>query len=147
MKDKIILRDYKYIYSKVADKTNEDIKLIKSIGDYIFEELNRRVTNFENREIYVYRLGVFTFRKVKSEKIYTRLLVIRKAMESLEDEERKRKSIETLDIRIEKVKKLLEEWDRINEEKRAFKKKRDESISRSIQEQKQDMGGTKEQSI
>lgn len=119
----MILPNHKDIYKNVAEKYNLDLKLVEAIGSYTWSDLNDRIANFKNREIYVYKLGVWKFRKVKGEEylkaLRKEIMTIRKN-ESLSDKDKEVRTNKIVN-KIRKIEVLVEEWNKIIEERKNFK--------------------------
>lgn len=144
----MIITGPRVIYSRVAKKLEVKPELVERIGNHIYEDLNKRVANFEDRELYMYKLGTFRFRKLRSERFLDKMERQEEALrESGLDTDEIQNTLGDLVEKKEKVIILLDQWNKIIEEKYEFKTKRNESIVRDLQEPKADMGGTQEQNI
>ncbi len=117
-----MITNHKDIYRKVTEKYNLDIKLVEKIGNFTWKDLNRRVANFENREIYILKLGTLKFRKIKGEGW---LDFLRKQINIIRtgnlNEQQKEELIKKIQDNIKKVEVLIKEWEDILEQKRQFK--------------------------
>lgn len=127
----MIIKSHKDIYKQVAEKYNFDPKLVEKIGSFTWKDLNKRVANFENREIYVLKLGILKFRKIKGEK---HLNDLRQSIPKIRhnknlSQDQKIENIGNVIDRIRKIEVLLEEWNNIIQKKKDFKL---EQFSRSI---------------
>lgn len=144
----MIITGPKVIYNKVAERLNIKYSLVEKVGNHVFEDVNKRIATFEDRELYIYKLGMFRFRKIKSERFISRL-------DGLEDrlrasgvsEENIEKALNSAFEKKDKMLVLLEQWDKILEEKMEFKIKRNESLSGDIQKQETDLGGVEKQDV
>lgn len=125
----MIINNHKYIYKTVAEKYKLNQELVEKIGSFTWNDLNRRISNFENREIYVLKLGTWKFRKIKSEryikdsKRYITTLDTRKGMwDGIPfSEETKVQIVNKIEEKIAKMNILLKEWEDIIEERKQFK--------------------------
>lgn len=144
----MIIRNHRDVYKKVADKLDIDYETIKLIGDFTWGDLHSRIEEFQNREIYVYGLGSFKFRKKKTDEYIARAPKLRETLSRFKKSEEVIQAAEQrMKERLEKIKPLMDEWNKLIEEKEKFKSVRQEYDNRNLQEQKGDLGGTKEQSI
>jgi hypothetical protein len=142
----MILKTHKDAYKNVASKLELNEDLITLIGNFIYEEFGKSLDNFEHRENYMLGLGVFRFRKKRSleyigkvENIKEQMLKMGRPLEYAEIAEQRTKP------KIEKMMKLVKDWDELMAEKEKFKiRKQKYYADRDIQEQNTDLGGTKE---
>lgn len=132
----MIIPNHKDIYKAVAEKYNLDLELVEKVGSFTWSDLNDRISEFKNREIYMYKLGVWKFRKVKGQdyvnNLRKELTQIRKNSKLSEKE--KEKLINKITDKITKLVKLLNEWEEIIEQKEQFKNEQNKNI-RNIREQ------------
>jgi hypothetical protein len=144
----MIIKTYKQVYDKVAEQLGIDRKIVEKVGDYTWNDLNNIVDNFKRRDVYVSKLGCFRLRKKKVESYISKNAKFMIPLAVLTNDEIKmRMSVNTWYSKAVSMQRLLDEWNKIAEEKREFKRKRDESIARNIQKPLEDLGGVKEQSI
>lgn len=126
----MIIPNHKDIYKAVAEKYNLDIELVEKVGSFTWSDLNDRISEFKNREIYMYKLGVWKFRKVKGQdyvnNLRKELTEIRK--NSRLSEKEKEKLINKTTDKITKLVKLLNEWEEIIEQKEQFKNEQNKNI-------------------
>lgn len=131
----MIIPNHKDIYKAVAEKYNLDLELVEKIGSFTWADLNERIADFKNREIYMYKLGVWKFRKVKGQEYVDHLrkeiTKIRKNPKYSEKE--KDRLISKITDKIGKIVILLKEWETIIEERQQFK---DEQNNRDISKPK-----------
>lgn len=131
----MIIPNHKDIYKAVAEKYNLDLELVEKVGSFTWSDLNDRISEFKNREIYMYKLGVWKFRKVKGQdyvnNLRKELTQIRKNSKLSEKE--KEKLINKITDKITKLVKLLNEWEEIIEQKEQFKNEQNKNI-RNIRE-------------
>lgn len=140
----MIVKNYKDVYKNVAERLELNGDLIALIGNFTYEEFGKMLDNFEYRENYMLGLGVFRFRKKRSleyiskvENIKEQMLKMGRPIEHAELAEQRLKP------KIEKMMKLVKDWDELMEEKEKFKiRKQQYYADRNIQEQKSDLGGT-----
>lgn len=144
----MIIKNHKETYRIVGEKLEIDYEIVRSIGDFIYDDLGKRIEDFKHREIYVYCLGAFRFRRKKTEEYIERAL---KAREFMTRVKRPEEQIQLAERRIEekiiKMRILISEWDQLMEAKTKFKIRKKEYVDGNLQEQKGDLGGTKESSI
>ena len=132
----MIVKKYKDIYQEVANKLDLPYSTIFLIGEFIYGKLSESMTNMEYREIYMYKLGSFRFRIKKSleyirkyRNMKQRMLKMGKSLESAE------KGESTVNNKVERMNKLLAEYDMIVDEKKKHKQKREQyDASRNIQQ-------------
>lgn len=118
-----MITNHKDIYRIVAEKYNFDKKLVENIGSFTWKDLNKRVAGFENREIYILKIGVFKFRKIKGEQ---HLSFLREQINKIRNnnkftEQQKGELIKITQNNIKKIEVLIKEWENILEQKRIFK--------------------------
>lgn len=144
----MIIKNHKETYKIVGEKLEVDYEIVRSIGDFIYDDLGKRIEDFKHREIYVYCLGAFRFRRKKTEEYIDRVNHIRETMIKLK---RPIEQINLAEVRIKekvsKMKLLIDEWDKLMEAKSKFKIRKKEYVDGNLQEQKGNLGGTKEPSI
>lgn len=137
----MILKTYKDAYKNVASRLELDESVVSLLGDFVYEQLGRSLDNYEHRITYLYGLGHFTFRKLKSENYIRRIKniesnIIRIRKYEVEDEEK-------IENKVKKMEELIREWDKFLKQRETFKlKKKEYYVNRDIQEQGEDMGGT-----
>lgn len=142
----MIYKTHKDVYKTISEKLNIDYNIIKSVGDFYWEDISDRISEFKNREIYINRLGVFRFRKLESTKYISYIDKIESFMRRLNrSEESIQKAIEDANEKKRKMEVLIEEWIEIVNESRKYKEAR--NANRNIQKQNLNMGGSKEQII
>lgn len=142
----MILKTHKDAYKNVASKLELNEDLITLIGNFIYEEFGKTLDNFEHRENYMLGLGVFRFRKKKSLEYMKKVENIKEKMLQMgRPIEQGEKAEERLKPKIEKMMKLVEDWDELMAEKERFKiRKQKYYVDRDFQEQNPDLGRTKE---
>lgn len=118
-----MITNHKDIYKIVAEKYNLDQKLVEKVGNYTWKDLNKRVAGFDNREIYMFKLGVFKFRKLKGEQY---LLFLRGQINKIRNnirltDEQKENLIKFTQNNIRKIEVLVNQWEDILEQKKQFK--------------------------
>lgn len=143
------LRTHKDVYANVADNLNLEVDLVTLVGNFIWEDLANKLENFEHREIYVYKLGSFRFRRKKSLEYIEKVKNIRiKLTQMGRPPEQIDKAEITVANKINKMKPLLEAWDKLFADKQEFKIRKEKYYAdRNIQEPDIDLGRTKEPSI
>lgn len=119
----MIIPNHKDIYKAVAEKYNLDLELVEKIGSFTWTDLNERIADFKNREIYMYKLGVWKFRKVKGQEYlnYLRKEITKIRKNSKYSEKEKDRLINKITDKIGKIVILLKEWETIIEERDQFK--------------------------
>lgn len=142
------IKNHKDVYRRVAENKNIDPKIVEALGTFIYEDLERRVANFEHRDIYVLRLGTFIFRQKKAKDVFGYLENMREAL-AAKYPDKKEEILREYDIRTKRIQDLIDEWDEINRERNEFKLKRDgqRPTTRYFQEPIKDMGGPEEQGL
>jgi len=126
----MIIPNHKDIYKAVAEKYDLDLELVEKIGSFTWGDLNERISDFKNREIYMYKLGVWKFRKLKGQKYVDHLRKeissIRKNPDLLDKD--KERLIARITDKITKLVKLLREWEEIIEQRNQFKNEQNQDI-------------------
>lgn len=115
----MIINNHKYIYKQVSEKYGIDPQLVEKVGSFTWQDLNRRISNFENREIYVLKLGTWKFRKRKSENWLRSLSNYRYDDAFLTEEDKI--AYENKEKKIAAIRELLKQWDDIILERKQFK--------------------------
>ena len=143
----MIQKGSKDVYTNVANKLELPYDDVSLIGNFIWNELAKKLENFEHREIYMIKLGNFRFRKKKSNEW---IHFIRKCFEPGQNNylTQNNKTIEDYQPKIDAMEKLIKEWDMIKEEKEKYKLKKEKYYAdRDIQKQIGDLGRTEEPNI
>lgn len=138
----MIIKSYKEAYDKVSEKLGINRKIVEMVASAMWNDLNFNIANFKKRQMYVPKLGVFTFRKIKAEKYLNEETYLRN-LDSLKIKDKEKCLIHYRE-RSTDMKRLVDEWELILEEKRQFKNKVNESTKGDIQKQVEDMGRVKE---
>jgi hypothetical protein len=127
----MIIPNHKDIYKTVSEKYGLDLELVEKIGSFTWSDLNDRISEFKNREIYMYKLGVWKFRKVKGEEHlnYLRKEIAKVRKNTNYTDKEKERLINKIVEKIGKIAILLNEWDDIIEKRKQFK---DEQTQRDI---------------
>lgn len=130
----MILRNHKDVYAKTAEKLDMNLGLVHLIGNFTWGDLNNRFSRLENREIYVLKLGTFTFRKKKSLRYVDNLnKIIPHLLRRNLPEESKQRMMEKIEYKKQRINILSDEWQKIYEEKKEFKANLNESSIGDIQ--------------
>lgn len=127
----MIYKTHKDIYNSVSGNMNIDEEIIKAAGDFYYSDVVSRVTNFDNREIYLNKLGIFRFRKAASIRWMKVVSGVEKTMRgNNRSEESIKETLTKIEEKRNKMQILVDEWDRIMAEYR--KHKEDRRASRDI---------------
>ena len=146
----MIYKNSQHIYKQVAEKLNLPLELIEAVGTYTWKEANDIISNYKHRELYMYGFGTWRFRKMKAQKYVERSEKVKQQMLKLYPEEEPRnKVLENINYKLRIYQKFIDDWDNIIELRKEKSKIKNEykANKRSIQEQRQDLGGIEEQSI
>lgn len=138
----MIIKNYKQIFNNVAEELNVDKSLVEKVVEFTWNDLNNSISNFKKREVYVYKLGTFRFRKARAERYIRSNPHLFDFLSKTAEERKQFLSVKTWYSKANAMQTLLEESIEILKERNEFKRKRDESINGSIQEPVEDMGGT-----
>lgn len=139
----MILRSHKDVYKEVAITMDKDLDLITLVGDFTWADLTDRMIEFKTREMYMYGLGTFRFRRKRSlsyidktKDIKLRLTQMGKSEEIAQEGENRVKE------KIEKMMPRLKEWDELDIVYDAVQERRRiYDAERNIQKQNPDLGG------
>jgi len=139
----MIYKTHKDVYRSTAGKMNLDEDIVKTIGDFYWSDISNLIRNFSHREIYINKLGIFRFRKLASINYIKRIPKIEPLLRGgNRSEEVIQLALERASFRKERMEILIKEWDEIVLEYK--KHKEDRNAKRDIQEQKANLGGSKE---
>lgn len=131
----MIIKKHKDIYKEASKTLELSEDLVSLLGEFVYKELCDSLTNLEYREVYVYKLGSFRFRRKKSldyirksRNMKDRMLKMGHALETAE------KGQHTVDTKVTRMNKLNEEWSFVMEEKQEYKKRKEQYyVDRDIQ--------------
>lgn len=139
----MILRSHKDVYKEVAITMDKDPELIKLVGDFTWADLTDRMIEFKTREMYMYGLGCFRFRRKRalkyierSKDIKLRLIQMGRSEEvAQEGEDRVKEKIEKMTPRLKEWDELDIIYDAVQERRRIY------DAERNIQKQNSNLGG------
>lgn len=124
----IIVKGVKDIYDRAAERLGIDADRIASVANFTWDDLNKRISNLQHREIYVLGLGTFTLRKLFSERFISNIGITKINKYARNEykriykptEEKIKKDLETK----EKLLPLIDEWNQIKYDREKFNERK-----------------------